>query len=148
MHTLLSDTNCPQTFQPILKVWSKTVPRIQSLVPEHQHDLARIICGLDPVSQPLNPDLNKIAAELRAIAIEISQRRSFQERYAIDLQIALDAGETYPSAGEKRVTASFKPPPSYDEGLTNDSLERARNNPTAQSSQPMLSLSSSSSGIN
>ena len=66
---------------------------IQNLTPEHQHDLARIICGLEPRTSPIHPDINRVAAELRAVAIEISQRRSFQDRYAGDLQAALDAGD-------------------------------------------------------
>ena len=108
----LSYENCPPSFTSFLRVWANTVPSIQSLVPEAQHDLARVICGL----QPLLPDsehnskgiISGIAADLRAVAIEISQRRSFQERYASDLQAALDAGS--PSSRK----ASFVPPPVYD----------------------------------
>ncbi|KAF7346375.1 hypothetical protein MSAN_01865400 [Mycena sanguinolenta] len=61
----LSYDNCPSAF---------------GLSPEYQHDLARIICNLDPLITPLQPALNGIAADLRAVAIEISQRRSFQDR--------------------------------------------------------------------
>ncbi|EED80111.1 predicted protein [Postia placenta Mad-698-R] len=106
----LSQDNCPPTFRPFWIVWSHTVPEIQALVPEYQHDLARVICGLPPIASPLNPRLNGIAADLRAVAIEISMRRSFQDRYANDLQAALDAG----SGGRKKVKASFVPPPVYD----------------------------------
>lgn len=99
-----------------LNVWASCVPRIQSLAPEHQHDLARIICNLEPLAR--NPDisLGGIAADLRAVAIEISQRRTFQERYGGDLQAAIDAG----SGGSSgvRVTASFVPPPVYDPSPT------------------------------
>lgn len=110
MITDLSENNCPIAFLSFLRVWVDTVPRIQSLVPEHQHDLARIICGLDPVSAR-NPSLNGIAADLRAVAIEISQRRTFQDRYAQDLQAAIDAGG---GSNGLRATASFVPPPAYD----------------------------------
>ncbi|KAH9983751.1 hypothetical protein BJV77DRAFT_1041342 [Russula vinacea] len=82
--THLSLTNCPAVFIPFLRLWSSCVPTIQNLAPEYQHDLARIICGLPPLAQPLLP---------------ISQRRSFQDRYASDLQAAIDA--------------SFVPPPMY-----------------------------------
>ncbi|KAH8092629.1 hypothetical protein BXZ70DRAFT_449224 [Cristinia sonorae] len=109
--TDLSLSNCPAAFRPFLIVWSQSVPNIQALIPEHQHDLARIICGLAPVAQPLNPRLNGIAADLRAVAIEISMRRTFQDRYANDLQAALDAGNPGSSL---RVKASFVPPPTYD----------------------------------
>jgi hypothetical protein len=47
------------------------------------------------------------------VAIEISQRRSFQDRYASDLQAAIDAGGGGGATGLK-VTASFTPPPAYD----------------------------------
>ena len=109
MTTELSETNCPIAFLSFLRVWADTVPQIQALVPEHQHDLARIICGLNPLSSPYLA-LNGIAADLRAVAIEISQRRTFQDRYAEDLQTAIDAGG---GTSGLRVTASFVPPPVY-----------------------------------
>ncbi|KAH8112605.1 hypothetical protein DFH11DRAFT_1728392 [Phellopilus nigrolimitatus] len=108
VHIDLSSDNCPPPFISFLQVWSRNVPAIQSLSPEQNHDLARIICGLDPVSNVLHPQLNRIAAELRAVAIEISQRRTFQDRYASDLQAAIDGG------GGVSVQASFVPPPMYD----------------------------------
>ena len=52
--------------------------------------------------------MGETAHRLRAIALEISQRRSFQDRFAGDIQAALDGG-----GGEKRTT-SFVPPPGYD----------------------------------
>ncbi|KAJ4477558.1 hypothetical protein J3R30DRAFT_235308 [Lentinula aciculospora] len=110
--TELSAENCPLTFAPFLRVWAHTVPSIQALAPEYQHDLARIICNLEPVSSPLNPVIHGIAADLRAVAIEISQRRSFQDRYAADLQAALDSGNVPSSLAAKK--ASFVPPPSYE----------------------------------
>jgi hypothetical protein len=55
--------------------------------------------------------LSTIAADLRAVAIEISQRRSFQDRYAGDLQAVIDADQTNSGL---RPRASFVPPPSYD----------------------------------
>ena len=106
----LSADNCPPAFSGFLHVWARTVPRIQALTPEQQHDLARIICGLDPVSNPPQPSVHGIAADLRAVAIEISQRRSFQDRYAADLQAALDSGST----GGMSKKASFVPPPTYE----------------------------------
>lgn len=108
--TDLSFANCPPTFRSFLIVWSQNVPLIQALPPEYQHDLARIICGLEPISQPLNRRLNAIAADLRAVAIEISMRRTFQDKYAGDLQAAIDAGARNNSG---RVKASFIPPPAY-----------------------------------
>ncbi|KAF8995023.1 hypothetical protein BDQ17DRAFT_1366074 [Cyathus striatus] len=107
----LSLSNCPPQFTSFLRVWSHTVPHIQSLAPEHQHDLARIICGLEPASSSTPREVNGIAADLRAVAIEISQRRSFQERYGDDLQAALDAGG---GAEVGKRTASFAPPPTYE----------------------------------
>ncbi|KAK0205114.1 hypothetical protein DFS33DRAFT_1259943 [Desarmillaria ectypa] len=110
--TELSAENCPPAFTSFLSVWAKSVPSIQGLAPEHQHDLARIICGLEPLSIPPLPSLQGISADLRAVAIEISQRRSFQDQYASDLQAALDSGK--PLSSPRTVKASFIPPPSYD----------------------------------
>lgn len=108
----LSYDNCPRAFVSFLHVWSNTVPAVQALAPEYQHDLARMICNLEPLVTPVKPALNGIAADLRAVAIEISQRRSFQDRYADDLQAALDSGAAPSSPSPKRAT--FIPPPSYD----------------------------------
>jgi hypothetical protein len=124
----LSAENCPPAFASFLYVWSRAVPVIQSLPPEQQHDLARIICNLEPLTDPLNPQIAGIAADLRAVAIEISQRRSFQDRYADDLQAALDAGSdsghgtpmrTSPGTSPRR--AGFVPPPTYEETSSNPS---------------------------
>lgn len=108
----LTEANCPPAFLAFLRVWASTVSRIQGLQPEYQHDLARNICGLQPVTQPVNPAVSGIAADLRAVAIEISQRRSFQDRYASDLQAALDAGSSH--GPTLKVKTSFVPPPAYD----------------------------------
>ncbi|KAF8699467.1 hypothetical protein AX14_000927 [Amanita brunnescens Koide BX004] len=102
----LSFENCPPAYAYFLRVWAEAVPKIQDLPPEYQHDLARIICNLQPITQPVNPSINGISADIRAVAIEISQRRSFQDRYASDLQAALDAGE-----GPRSRKVSFVPPP-------------------------------------
>ncbi|KAK7682546.1 hypothetical protein QCA50_014346 [Cerrena zonata] len=146
--TDLSLNNCPSTFRPFLIIWSHAVPDIQSLTPEHQHDLARIICTLPPLSQPINPRLNGIAADLRAVAIEISMRRTFQDRYATDLQAAIDAGG---SNSELRVKASFVPPPSYDEPsspppIPTSSWRPESPPPAARRSRPSLEIPSSPSG--
>ncbi|KAH7918222.1 hypothetical protein BV22DRAFT_1123808 [Leucogyrophana mollusca] len=117
----LSATNCPPVFLPFLRVWSAAVPRIQDLAPQHQHDLARIICGLALISEGRceGTSLRGIAADLRAIAIEISQCRSFQNRYAANLQAALDARGDGPSL---KVKASLEPPPLYDDSRLPSSL--------------------------
>ncbi|KAJ6630583.1 hypothetical protein B0H10DRAFT_835798 [Mycena sp. CBHHK59/15] len=120
----LSYDNCPPAFVSFLRVWSNTVPAIQALAPEYQHDLARMICNLEPLVTPLQPSLNGIAADLRAVAIEISQRRSFQDRYASDLQAALDSGAGPPSPASKK--ASFVPPPSYDASPTSSAPSSPR----------------------
>ncbi|KAG1750280.1 hypothetical protein EDB19DRAFT_1679487 [Suillus lakei] len=114
----LSADNCPPAFIGFLAVWAATVPRIQGLVPQDQHDLARIICSLQPIAIPPNTECAGIAADLRAVAIEISQRRTFQDRYASDLQAALDAGL---SRNELKVKTSFVPPPVYSDSLAPDS---------------------------
>lgn len=76
-------------------------------------------------------------------------RRTFQDRYATDLQAAIDAGG---SNSELRVKASFVPPPSYDEPSSpppNATFSRVPESPPAVgSSRPSLEIppSPSSSG--
>ncbi|CAE6469758.1 unnamed protein product [Rhizoctonia solani] len=129
----LTATTCPHGFLPFFELWARAVPKIQSLAPEHTYDLASIICGKAPVTLPTEipspfPEspsaeqtilakVHAIAADLRAVAIEISQRRSFQVRYQDDLQAALNLGDPT-SPGGPRVTpatAKFVPPPGYEE---------------------------------
>jgi hypothetical protein len=75
---VLSSSTCPLLFLPYFKVWQNTVPAIQALQPAYQHDLARIICDNEPLTSPTSPELSRISADLRSVAIEISQRRTFQ----------------------------------------------------------------------
>ncbi|KXN81196.1 hypothetical protein AN958_05867 [Leucoagaricus sp. SymC.cos] len=114
----LSYENCPPAFTSFLRVWSDLVPQIQSLPPEHQHDLARIVCNLPPLCVPSNMELGGIAQQLRAVALEISQRRSFQDRYASALQAALDFDSGGDGGGqrkgESKIVTSFVPPPVYE----------------------------------
>ncbi|KAF5341991.1 hypothetical protein D9611_001531 [Ephemerocybe angulata] len=119
--TELSYENCPPAFVSFLRVWAKNVPLIQGLAPEYQHDVARVVCGLPPIAQPVDASINGIAADLRGVAIEISQRRSFQERYGSALQAALDSGGsssgTATNGGASNLhpkRASFVPPPVYE----------------------------------
>src|SRR5437016_5916000 len=105
----LSYENCPPPFVPFLRVWANVVPSIQGLTPEAQHDLARVICGLDPLQADPTLLIQGIAADLRAVAIEISQRRSFQDRYASDLQAALDSGSGSDPETPSPRKASFVP---------------------------------------
>ncbi|KAH9015659.1 hypothetical protein EDB85DRAFT_2156499 [Lactarius pseudohatsudake] len=129
----LSLANCPTTFVPFMRLWSECVPAIQSLAPERQHDLARVICNLAPLEKPAPPPMVPcLAADLRAIAIEISQRRSFQDRYASDLQAAIDVGESPGGPGSLHTKASFVPPPLYTPSPTTLSptpLEKSKRSP-------------------
>ncbi|VDB83987.1 unnamed protein product [Peniophora sp. CBMAI 1063] len=111
----LSEDNCPSAFLPFLQLWAQCVPDIQRLAPEHQHDLARIVCNLEPIASPINPTIFRVAHDLRAVAIEISLRRTFQDRYAQDLQAAIETG----GGPRASVRASFVPPPEYSPSATN-----------------------------
>ncbi|KAG8715768.1 hypothetical protein FRC08_010189 [Ceratobasidium sp. 394] len=129
----LTAATCPPGFIPFFELWARAVPRIQSLAAEHTYDLACIICNKQPITLPTDlpspfPDsptaeqtalakVHAIAADIRAVAIEISQRRSFQLRYTEDLQAALNLGDPTSPAGPRGppITAKFVPPPGYDE---------------------------------
>ena len=74
----LSRTNCPSTLMPLMNRWFECVPTIQDLAPERTQELQHVICGLGPPTSP--PDITSLSDKLRSIAIEISQRQSFQNR--------------------------------------------------------------------
>lgn len=107
----LDQNNCPSSFKKWFTLWAESIPVIKSLNKDHQHDLARIICDQEPISQPINIQLPIIARNLRAIAIEISQRRTFQERFNQDLNFALQHG----SQTDTPLSAQYVPPPAYDD---------------------------------
>lgn len=75
---VLSTNTCPPAFINFFALWSSSVGPIKSLNAEQRHDLARAICDQPLLSSNPHPSTNRIAADLRAVAIEISQRRSFQ----------------------------------------------------------------------
>lgn len=116
--TVLSSETVPQTFKAFFSIWSALTPVIQTLTPEQSHDLARLICGHEPISPSASrhEQLRRMALDMRAVAIEISQRRTFQERYQSDLQAALDHGR--PMSDGRRtpspLRATFVPPPGYE----------------------------------
>ncbi|KIY50185.1 hypothetical protein FISHEDRAFT_39601 [Fistulina hepatica ATCC 64428] len=120
----LSFENCPPQFIAFLRVWASTVPTIQSLVPQMQHDLARILCNMPPISSNSRriDIIRGVAEDIRAVAIEISQRRSFQDRYAEDLQAAIIAGSTFSIP----LKPAFKPPPDYNEATSPASISNHR----------------------
>jgi hypothetical protein len=113
----LTISNCPSSFTTFLHIWSARVPEIQNLPREYQRDLARIICDIDPIFDPSEKNLRGLAADLRTVAIQISQRRSFQERYGEDLQVAIDSGSESSVAGTTQ-KAHFVPPPMYEPSPT------------------------------
>ncbi|KAF8339923.1 uncharacterized protein EI90DRAFT_3038356 [Cantharellus anzutake] len=97
---LLSAKTCPPSFSNFFALWASCVPGIQALTTsQHVPDV--------------HPSTTRLAADLRAVAIEISQRRSFQNRYGADLQAVLDANPA--SSGKGTGRAKFVPPPSYYE---------------------------------
>ncbi|KAF9548100.1 hypothetical protein CPC08DRAFT_745166 [Agrocybe pediades] len=112
----LSYDNCPPAFVSFLRVWAETVPSIQALVTESQHDLARVTCGLSPLSASADSSSSQVQEHLRTI-----------NGITADLQAAaLDAstgGAGGSSSGSgsgtesPRRTMSFVPPPMYDESV-------------------------------
>lgn len=101
-----------------------------------------------------HPSTNRIAADLRAVAIEISQRRTFQvchpfvlhrltghisrssleltylaydqDRYGSDLQAVLDSDRRPLNGRQESAKAKFVPPPAYDEPPLSPPLSPSR----------------------
>ncbi|KAF8313600.1 hypothetical protein DL93DRAFT_1148519 [Clavulina sp. PMI_390] len=114
---MLTSNTCPPAFTNVFALWASSVAPIKSLSADQKHDLARAICDLPLVSSRPHPATGRIAADLRAVAIEISQRRTFQDRYGSDLQAVLDS-DRRPAGGignrRPSTQAQFVPPPAYD----------------------------------
>ncbi|EPQ26963.1 uncharacterized protein PFL1_05598 [Pseudozyma flocculosa PF-1] len=133
---VLSEHTCPPSFLPFFRVWQNTVLPIQYLSAEHRYDLALLLTENEPVSSPVRVDVVAISNDLKRVAIDIAQRRSFQLRFSTDLQHALDSavrsrpasvevgrassdghsGSTAepPRSSQDSTHTRYQPPPSYD----------------------------------
>lgn len=117
----------------ILQAWSQVVPIVQRLPNQERFNLVRLLCNLPPHKQPVRPDVSRIAEMLQAISMEITQRRSFLERYSRDLQQALDAHSSASHTPQRKAT--FSAPPGYT-GSTNQQSPGSGDAPAYEASAP------------
>ncbi|GAA6058236.1 hypothetical protein JCM3770_007428 [Rhodotorula araucariae] len=120
----LTDANCPDTFRNAFSLWQRCVEPIKAFPSKARHDLALLLCEKEVRSSPLRLDVAKVAADLKGIALEILQRRTFQTRFRNDLQAALDS-TVRPTAGDNPRRASYEMPPMYVEGEPTEETKRA-----------------------
>lgn len=101
---VLSISTCPINLLPLFRLWSKAVQPLQDLSLDNQADVARLICDLEPLNTPVSTVMIKLATDIQSMAIMISQRKTFLERYTNDLEVGLAAGES---------PMNFQAPPEY-----------------------------------
>ncbi|KAK0533454.1 hypothetical protein OC834_002240 [Tilletia horrida] len=127
---VLDNANCPPSFRVFFQSWQAEVLPIQRLPLESRHDLIRLICDKPPLHPAIieqNPDIPRIAATLKSIAINLVQRRTFQLLFSDDLQHALDHNVRPRSPGPRSRTSGestrsnesgrvhqYQPPPGYE----------------------------------
>ncbi|BGP13853.1 hypothetical protein JCM10213_002491 [Rhodosporidiobolus nylandii] len=123
----LTSTNCPETFRSAFSLWQTAVHPIQHLPSDARYDLALMLCDKPALSSPLRTDVARLAGDLKGIALEILQRRTFQTRFQSDLQAALDSAVRPRTSGEsaRHPEAQYEPPPMYSEGQPTDETKRA-----------------------
>ncbi|GAA5968209.1 hypothetical protein JCM11641_003770 [Rhodosporidiobolus odoratus] len=122
----LTSQNCPETFRSAFSLWQAAVRPIQHLPSEARHDLALMLCDKPALSSPLRTDVARLAGDLKGIALEILQRRTFQTRYQNDLQAALDSAVRPRTSGESaRHQTQYEPPPMYAEGQPTEETKQA-----------------------
>jgi hypothetical protein len=73
---VLRRSTCPPTFKKLFKLFCLITPQIHSFPTPYQHDIVRLLVGLPPEESPIRQDVARAAESIRAIAIEISQRRT------------------------------------------------------------------------
>ncbi|SCV66983.1 BQ2448_5629 [Microbotryum intermedium] len=117
----LTNDNCPSSFRSFFHLWQTSVTPIRRLPMEARHDLALLLCYKDPIQSVLRRDVVKLAADLKAIGLEIAQRETFQQRFQADLQFALDARvRSYPndvknpSGASQSTSEEESSPPQYE----------------------------------
>ncbi|BGP53882.1 hypothetical protein JCM8202_006075 [Rhodotorula sphaerocarpa] len=111
----LSSENCPAPLASAFRLWQECVPRVRRYDEEARGDLARMVCEKEPEGMPLRMDVARTAADLKGIALEILQRRTFQIRFQADLQSSV-AGPTAPAglpAARGSPPVAYEPPPLY-----------------------------------
>lgn len=69
----LTSGNCPPSFASFFKLWQQSVRPIKKLSSEARHDLALLLCDKEPVSSPLRTDVIRLASDLKAVSLEITQ---------------------------------------------------------------------------
>jgi hypothetical protein len=106
----LSLSTCPPAFVQLLEAWARTVPKIKSLDEERQQALARVLCDLEPQTSPIDLAVVRLGTDLKGLAVEISQRRTFQQRYRDDLQQTLQSKGSSSWPHEP----AFVSPPDYE----------------------------------
>ncbi|GAA5855800.1 hypothetical protein JCM3766R1_004059 [Sporobolomyces carnicolor] len=125
---VLTSDNCPPSFANAFALWQSTVGPIQELASDgdQRHDLALVLCDHEPVSNRIDLGVAKLASELKAIGLEILQRRTFQLRFQTDLNVALGSAVRPRSPHiDATKTATFEPPPMYSEGRPTSDTKRA-----------------------
>jgi hypothetical protein len=137
----LSIATCPTNLLPLFRMFQRTVHPLQKLTTEQAHDVARLICDLEPMTSPVSTIMVKLAADVQAIAIQISQRKTFMERYAQDLQTAL-----HRRSGSFHSAPHYTPPSmSYEKAGTFASEQDAQEFPAVPPRRPVSMLSSEAS---
>ncbi|PWN92949.1 hypothetical protein FA10DRAFT_263677 [Acaromyces ingoldii] len=104
----LTRDNAPESFASFFALWQSCVPKIKSLNSEARHDLALLLCDREAASSPLRGDVARLAADIKTVAIDIVQRRTFQMRFQADLDEALG----------HRASTEYTPPPGYETGAS------------------------------
>ncbi|ORY61918.1 hypothetical protein BCR35DRAFT_309002 [Leucosporidium creatinivorum] len=110
----LTSANCPPSFQSFFELWQASVKPIQRLSSDSRHDLALLLAGKETVSSPIQVDVVRLASNLKEIGLEITQRRTFQQRYQQDLDAALQSHVRPRRSGESERHTLYSPPPAYD----------------------------------
>lgn len=151
----LSSADCPASFQSFFELWQASVKPIQRLSSDSRHDLALLLAGKETVSSPIQVEVVRLASSLKGIGLEITQRRTFQQRYQQDLDAALASHVRPRRSGESERHALYSPPPAYDgPGPSADEEKRqpqalygasAPSHQPSGADQPLSSFQSSSS---
>lgn len=122
--TVLSISTCPVPLLPLFRRWQQAVEPLQALSLDNQHDVARLICDLEPVNTPVRTSMIRVAADLQQIAIQLAQRETYLQRYASDLQVGL---------GSPNLDERAQPPPTY----SRPDAPPSSSNPTNTSGRPL-----------
>ncbi|CAG7851954.1 SubName: Full=Uncharacterized protein {ECO:0000313/EMBL:CCA66658.1} [Serendipita indica DSM 11827] len=141
----VTSSNSPDALKPFFAAWQNVAQRVQQLDPPRQSTIARIICDLDLTESVMHPLVNQLATDLRKLAKEINQSRSFLDQLDEAMMNALKESARVSMMPIRKGTMNIMQLPTVGEGSEPTSSQNSSRSSSRSSRRGSRSHSRSSS---